>query len=389
MAIVSIFTVVLSAVGCFLSVWIVVPAPVFVLLPLSVAAPELAPWLCLGNGVALALAVVQGSQVLRWVAGGLALVGLGLSCLPLVQLPQVIRDVDAEFVQQLGVDIEAIAPPLQSRPFRTIDVFRGIPRVTVGHESEILFASPDGVPLTMEVYRPEDRTVYPAIVTIYGGAWQRGSASENARFNESLAARGFVVFAISYRHAPQFQFPAQLEDVRAAMRWIEQQAETYGADGDRVAVVGRSAGAQLAMLLGYGREFSGKIRAVVNFYGPVDLAAGYRSPPIPDPINTRPTLEIFLGGSPEQYPDRYRQASPATYLRESLPPTLLLYGQRDRVVEAKYGRALASKLRVLGNTAVAIEFPWADHAFDAVFRGASSQLSLYSVERFLSWALKS
>ncbi|MEL7475475.1 MAG: alpha/beta hydrolase, partial [Cyanobacteria bacterium J06555_12] len=215
--------------------------------------------------------------------------------------------------------------------------------------------------------------------------------SNNAEFNRYMASQGYTVVALDYRHAPQFRFPAQIEDVWTALAWIDERAERYNIDRDRLAVLGRSAGAQLAMLLAYSKEPPiadlPPIRAVVSFYGPVNLASGYRQPPIPDPIDTRQTLEILLGGSPDEVPELYRQASPISYVRPNLPPSLLIYGGRDLVVKAEYGRELAQTLEATGNTVAWIEIPWADHAFDTIFNGVSSQLSLYYIERFLAWTL--
>ncbi|WP_315865276.1 alpha/beta hydrolase [Acaryochloris thomasi] len=110
-------------------------------------------------------------------------------------------------------------------------------------------------------------------------------------------------------------------------------------------------------------------------------------PPDPDPIDTRSVLEDFLGSLPSERPDLYRRASPLTYVAEGLPPTLLLYGSRDQLVESRYGRHLHRRLKGLGNVSVYIEIPWAGHSFDSVFNGASNQLALYTVERFIAWSL--
>ena len=132
-----------------------------------------------------------------------------------------------------------------------------------------------------------------------------------------------------------------------------------------------------------------KIQAVVDYYGPVDLEAGYNDPPNPDPINTRVVLETFLGGTPKEVPKLYAQASPFRFVKKSLPASLLIYGGRDNVVQSKYGRRLYERLKREGNKVVFIEMPWADHAFDTVFNGISGQVSLYYTERFLGWALYS
>jgi acetyl esterase/lipase len=119
----------------------------------------------------------------------------------------------------------------------------------------------------------------------------------------------------------------------------------------------------------------------------VDLTVGYYQPPVPDPIDSKAVLLDFFGGDPQQFAELYRQGSPINYVKPGLPPSLLVYGGKDRLVESKYGKYLADTLTNQGNKAVFIEIPWADHAFDAVFSGVSNQLALYYTERFLAWAL--
>jgi acetyl esterase/lipase len=152
-----------------------------------------------------------------------------------------------------------------------------------------------------------------------------------------------------------------------------------------MALLGRSSGAHLAMLAGF--DSKAPIAAVVSYYGPVDLTDGYRHPPAPDPLNVRAIEEAFLGGTPDQWPDRYRAASPIAYVSREAPPSLLIYGRRDHIVLSRYGATLAARLREAGATTVFLEIPWAEHAFDAIPNGISGQLSLYYTERFLAWAL--
>lgn len=394
--------VILSSVGLFLSVWIVLPAFTAALLPLTVGAPEISPWLMAGNAIAIAITVSIRAYPFWKGSVAIACLAFTLSCLPLVQLPLVVRQLSSDLQPTIGdtyFPASSSQPPTAFRrhPFTILDSIRGIPTADVIHESAIPFATPAGEELALDIYRParelpaQTVVLNPTLITIYGGAWQRGSPSNNAEFNRYMASQGYTVVALDYRHAPQFRFPAQIEDVWTALAWIDERAERYNIDRDRLAVLGRSAGAQLAMLLAYSKEPPiadlPPIRAVVSFYGPVNLASGYRQPPIPDPIDTRQTLEIFLGGSPDEVPELYRQASPISYVRPNLPPSLLIYGGRDLVVKAEYGRELAQTLEATGNTVAWIEIPWADHAFDTIFNGVSSQLSLYYIERFLAWAL--
>jgi acetyl esterase/lipase len=196
-----------------------------------------------------------------------------------------------------------------------------------------------------------------------------------------------VVWAIAYRHAPRYRFPAQIEDVQAALAFIQQHATEYETDLERIALLGRSAGAHLAMLAAY-RPDAPRIRAVVNYYGPVNLTKGYYDLPHPDPIDVRAVLKAFLGGSPDELPELYRQASPISYVSQPQPPSLLVYGGQDHIIQAKFGRTLGDRLQAVGSQVIFLEIPWAEHAFDAVFNGVSNQLALYYTERFLAWALQ-
>lgn len=379
----------LSSAGLFLSLWVWLPAPVFALLPLSVGAPEISSILVLGNAIAILLALSAQTTSLGRLALALSVAALVLSAWPLSQLPGVIRQANREMAAQFGQAVlSAPAPNMRPQPFSLKTAFLGVPStLNVRRQAAIPFAQPSGVPLTLEIYNPPQSGRHPTVLTLYGGAWRQGSPTENEAFNRYLAAQGYTVIALDYRHAPDSPFPAQLEDVRTALAFIREHADQYEVDLGRMAVVGRSAGAHLALLLAYGKT-EPPLRGIVNFYGPVDLATAYQQPPQPDPIDTRAVLEDFLGGPPNAMPDRYRQASPLDQIRSGLPPTLTLQGRRDHIVEAKYSRRLTAQLQAKGNRAVLIELPWADHSFDAVFNGLSNQVALYYSERFLAAVLK-
>jgi acetyl esterase/lipase len=98
-------------------------------------------------------------------------------------------------------------------------------------------------------------------------------------------------------------------------------------------------------------------------------------------------LETYLGGTPDQLPDAYRAASPITYVSAQVPPTLLLYGSRDHIVEARFGRVLHDRLREVGVTSFLVELPWSEHAFDIIPSGLGGQVSLYYIERYLAGIL--
>ena len=152
-------------------------------------------------------------------------------------------------------------------------------------------------------------------------------------------------------------------------------------------LLGRSAGAQLALIAAY-EGTPADVAGVVSFYGPTDLAEGWRVPPRPDPFDVRAALETYLGGTPDQIPEPYRAASPLTYVSAKAPPTLLLYGRRDHIVEARFGRILNDRLRAAGATSILLELPWSEHAFDLVPNGLGGQVSLFYVERFVEGVIR-
>ncbi|QHG17855.1 alpha/beta hydrolase [Nostoc sp. ATCC 53789] len=382
----------LSFASLFLSSWILLPAPNMSLLTLAVGAPEVSPWLLLLNLFSLLLSFfcIRRYKIRRLASIfnsiGLLLCAWVLANIPLTQMQMdkaMKQGLGTYYLEQIPVQVRA---KMQTHPFDLVNSFRGIALGKIRYQKDILFASPAGVPLKMEVYQPPQVGKYPAVVVIYGGAWQYGNPHANSEFNQYIAHQGYTVFAIDYRHAPKYQFPSQLDDVRTALNFIRKNAASYEADPERMVLIGRSAGAHLAMLAAYQPD-APPILAVINYYGPVNLPEGYKTPPVPDPINTRAVLKAFLGGSLEELPNQYKIASPINYLTHPLPPTLLIYGSRDHLVEARFGRQMYESLHNSGNTAVFLQIPWAEHAFDAVFNGVSNQLALYHTERFLAWAL--
>lgn len=386
------FPLIVSIAGLFLSIWTVIPAPTFSLLTFGVGVPELSPWIIVINAIALCLRLIVHKSWLSHLILVCSLIGLALSLLPLLQFPVANQRFSAEMERVLGVDyLNKIPLDLQqqmlSQPLAIASVFSGIPVPKVRTERGIIFASPDGVDLKLNLYRPLASGKNPTLIIIYGGAWRSGSPNDYEQFSSYIAAQGYSVITIDYRHAPKYKFPVQLGDVNTALTYIQNNADDLEVDLNRISIMGRSSGGHLATLAAY-QQNAFSFRSVVSYYSPVNLTEGYYDPPVPNPINTRTVLKNFLGGTPEEFPELYRQASPINYPRPNLPPTLLIYGKRDHLVQAKFGRQLYDKLRVTNNPAILLEIPWAEHAFDIVFFGVSNQISLYYTERFLALTLK-
>ena len=374
-----------SVVTMLLASWIVIPAPTYVLLTFGVGAPEVSAWLVLASvaGLLVAMAGDRRRLVTR-VAAICGWVALVLALVPAVQIPRTARKFNDA---TRGMSAEPRVP-LRARPIVVADLFRGIPSAAdrVRIHRDIPFASPAGARLALNVYQPAVRGAYPVVVQIYGGAWQRGTPGSNEDFATWLASSGYVVIAVDYRHAPRWKWPTQIDDIDSSLVWVRDHAAEYDGDTSRVVLIGRSAGAHLAMLAGY-RPSPVRIAGVISYYGPVFLADAYRRPPRPDPLHIRAVDEAFLGGPPDVMPERYAAASPSSYVNHPLPPTLLINGKRDHIVESKYGARFRDTLAAHGHAVAFLEIPWAEHAFDAVFNGPSSQLALYYTERFVAWAI--
>jgi len=378
---------------CLISIWIVLPPFHGGLLPLAVGAPEVSPWLLLASLGLCALtfnaaAVVPAARA----ALGFAIVAAMLSAYPLVRSAFTLVSFDRAMEEGLGRDyLEQIRPPakavLRGHALSPMDFVRGIGRVDVLVRRGVEFARPGGVSLTADIYRPPGAGPHPVLLQLYGGAWQRGTPGDNASFASWFASQGYLVVAIDYRHAPDATWPAQIQDVRTALGWVLAHSSEYEADRSRIALIGRSAGAQLALVAAYEAGMP-LVRGVVSYYGPTDLSEGWRQPPRPDPLDVRSILETYLRGTPDTAAARYTEASPITYATARVPPSLLVYGARDHIVAPRFGRELDARLREAGARSVLLEIPWAEHAFDVVPNGVSGQIALYYTERFLGWALR-
>lgn len=379
-----------ASVALFLSLWVWLPAPVSPFLALSVGAPELSIWLFIGAALTLGFAWRYKRRRVGRIAVGLAAAAMLLPGTVLLRIPFTLASFDRAMSAGLGENYLDTVPArararLREHAVSIGGLFFGLPEVGGQIEHGISFLTSDGLPLAIEIYRPDEPGPWPTVVQIYGGGWQNGSATDDAEAGRAIASAGYVVFAIDYRHAPTWRWPIQRDDVVSAIRWVYEHAIEYGGDASRLALVGRSSGAQLAMTAAALPDVP-PVAAIVSYYGPADLVDGYAHPPIPDPIGVRVLMRDLFGGAPDQLSDAYREASPMTHASQPHPPVLMIAAGRDAAVRSRHTATLDAKLRQTG-TSVLLTIPWADHAFDAVPFGPSAQIAAYYTERFLAWAL--
>ena len=236
--------------------------------------------------------------------------------------------------------------------------------------------------LLMDFYRAPEVSNAPWLLVIHGGGWDSGDRSQLPEFNSVAARAGISVFSLDYRLAPQWKWPAAKEDILDAVKFIKGHSAEYGVDVHRFAVLGRSAGGQLAELLAY-QNHDSDLKGVIGFYAPSDMNFAYKWGKEDDILESRKLLRNFMGGTPEEIPHLYIDASPLNFVNAQSPPTLLFHGPNDSLVWVRHSRRLNEKLLSLGRLSLLIELPWATHGFDFSLHGPGGQVSTFAVLYFL------
>jgi acetyl esterase/lipase len=187
--------------------------------------------------------------------------------------------------------------------------------------NDVVFASAGGRDLCCDVYEPEESgEARPAVLLLHGGAWRAGSRDMVEGFGRRLAEAGFVAVASEYRLTPEAPWPAQIDDVRAALGWIRANAASMNVDDSRIAVLGRSAGGHLA-LLAAGTD--SRVGAAIGIFPPTTFYAEERT-------RGGVPAKALMGESATV--EGARQASPLAFVGPEYPPTFLLHGTDDKIV---------------------------------------------------------
>jgi acetyl esterase/lipase len=252
----------------------------------------------------------------------------------------------------------------------------------------------DGAKLELDVWRtgkPNSGPLRPAVVYVHGGGWTHGHRSSTPAWDRWLNELGYEVFDVEYRKPPPVRWLDEIGDVKAALGWVVAHAADYHVDTTRISLMGGSTGANLSMLAAYSAGDPRlapsigvspvSIRSVVNLYGPSDLALLYRTCESPEYV--RPLMLQYIGGPPEQFPDRYRLLSPLTHVSEKSPPTLTILGTSDRLVSMPHAQLLNEALRKVGVPHELVVLPANDHAFDVNWGGFGTQIARERVRAFL------
>ena len=248
----------------------------------------------------------------------------------------------------------------------------------------LTYASPNGTDLVLDLYLPANaiRHPIPVVLFLHGGGWSGGTRTTGPDFGRFFAQDGFAMASIEYRLTPSVTFPANVEDVRSAVRWLKANASTHGLDPGRICLWGTSAGGHLAAVaaLAPPGTFEGSdnlnqtsaVRCVLDAYGPTRFDVMDKQAEEERAALQQPVVTIMVGGgrgggrgaaphddasSPESrllgapvqsVPDRVRAASPITYVNKDAPSFLIMHGLADSSVPHGQSVMLYEALKAVG-----------------------------------------
>ncbi len=278
---------------------------------------------------------------------------------------------------------EVITPSDQIREEPVQETIPAISTERPAVQYDITYCAPDGVEQKLDLYYPEGEGPFPVVVHVHGGGWSEGDkqGGDGLGLFDELLSRGFIVASINYRLAPQYKFPAMIEDAKCAVRFLRANAQDLAVDGDHIGAYGGSAGGHLVSMLGTTDESAGfdtgeysgtssRVSAVLDLFGPIDIPGL--------------TERNHLGSLPEQVFDASRvdeqtlqKASPLMYITPDDPPFLIYHGTRDNLVAVSQSELLLERLTEAGIPAELVIVEGAGHGFQPETDGMSpSQVEL-------------
>jgi acetyl esterase/lipase len=266
--------------------------------------------------------------------------------------------------------------PLQAEENTSISPFASSPQVEVRGDISFLASARTE---KLDLYLPKNRNdgkKSPAVLLIHGGGWKEGDKRQarEIEFGMTLAKNGFVAASINYALRSDGKFPLNLQDCKNGVRYLRAHADELGIDPNRISVMGGSAGGHLALLVAYTADqsnlapsqpypgVSDKVSCVVDFYGISNLATRKETDPSGKPLKIEPidsTTQSIFGSTPQDW----KKASPVTYVKRDVPPTLILHGKKDTTVDSDQSQELADALKKAGATYEIIWLPNAPHSF--------------------------
>ncbi|RFZ82925.1 alpha/beta hydrolase [Mucilaginibacter terrenus] len=303
-----------------------------------------------------------------------AVIAFALFLYPVVNAWSVARSLPNAFNSAVN---STEAKAISYKPFSFLQLLKGPPAMpfkTITYDS--------ASHLTFDYYRNSKQQKQPCVVVVHGGSWSGGNSRQLPGLNGYLSVRGYNVASINYHLAPKYRNPVPVEDVRHLINYLKANAIQLNIDTGRFVLLGRSAGAQIALLAAYAHPDK-NIKGVIDFYGPADMVWGYSVPANPLIMNSRKVMQNYIGDAYEKMPDKYAASSPVLFVNERTVPTLIIHGDNDVLVSPLHSTKLDSVLSKNKVPHLLVQLPWATHGFDYNLNGPGGQLSTYLTLRFL------
>ncbi|GGG53714.1 hypothetical protein GCM10011414_24240 [Croceivirga lutea] len=262
---------------------------------------------------------------------------------------------------------------MKTKLFLSISCLTLVFQICWGQQNKVISLFPEGTVLhsnvnynndthakhLLDIYLPPNSSKkVPVVIFVHGGGWvvndKYADMGYMRRTVRDIVSKGYALVSIDYRFATQAIFPAQIQDCNRAISFLVDNAETYGLDTSLMAVMGFSAGGHLAAMMGLSknediqdffmpettRDFS--FKAIVNFYGPAELVL------FPNAENPESPEALLLGATPVSRPDLAEKASPINYIDKDDPPTLLIHGEKDDMVDPRHSKLMSGWLSANG-----------------------------------------
>lgn len=271
-----------------------------------------------------------------------------------------------------------------------------IERAQVGILQDIVFAQPPfwfgntTRPLKLNLMKARSDKPLPVIIWLCGGAWVMMDKNYHTPEMEYLAENGFAVASVEYRTSNEARFPSQIEDVKAAIRFLRAHAKQFGLDAEHIGIMGESAGGYLSILagtsgstrifdVGENLEYSSSVQAVCDWYGPSDFVEFAKE----NNGSADSPEALLMGGPAHRVPEVAEAANPCTYLSPETPPFLILHGNQDHTVPFSQSEILYERLTANQTPVEFYELDGADHADRHFVQPAIRKIILEFFERNL------
>ena len=261
------------------------------------------------------------------------------------------------------------------------------------------YARYDGQDLPLDIYQPAarpDGKSAPVFIYVHGGGWGGQTLKQREADYRWFVERGYLVISLEYTLSAEKRHTWNIAEPQlgCALAWVNANAANYGGDVSRLALWGESAGGNLVLNVSY-RANQGtltpscvgalpQVKATIALYPVVDPARMYR--PV-DPmlgVFGRSMGDHYTGGSPEQYPERYKAIASVTHISAKAPPTLLIIPEADHLVAPDAAYAFEAKAKAAGIKTRLIKMPYAEHAFDLRSGGIGNQMVRQVMLKFLA-----